>query len=675
MKIVLGKLRISNFKGIVAMVVPFNLETFIFGANGTGKTSIADAWYWLLFGKNSSDEKDFNVKNTVQTDLNEMDHEVEGVLYIDGEETKLRHVYREKWQKKKGQEHKTYTGNENEYYWNDVPCQLKDWNARIEKILNAETFKKITHPGYFNSIPWQKRRETLIEMAGPVSDREICGDDKQLIKLLESMGKKTVKEYRAELSARKKKLKEDIEHIPARIDELKRSLPEEEPNFDAIQAQLNKAASDLNEIDQVLSNKTAAQKKWNDEQSAIQKEIHKLNRQFADLQNKLRIELENQDRSAMADMNAVKARVANMETSITQLQKDKAEAETRIKTYTENLDRLRNEWKEINGRKFDYPEFVFDESENVCPHCKQPLPEKDINTRKETLLTNYNEDKKKKLVAFNKAKERDLADNNTAGQKTKANKTEVEGFLLQITEAIEKKQSELKEANESLASLQAQYTTPAPIEDRLAEVLNNNKEALSIQAALKAQHALVKEEPAEDNTEAKNKKAQLSTLITELNQRLGLKDTIVNTKVRIEKLGEDEKHYSQQLATAEGEEMLLLRFEKARMERINERVNGMFKYVKFKLFETNINGGEEPCCETMLNGVPYSDLNTAGRIKAGIDIINALSNHYNVYAPIFLDNRESVTEIPETESQVISLVVSPEDKKLRFASVKMSEAV
>lgn len=676
MNIILKQLRISNFKGITAAVYNFALETFIYGANGTGKTTIADAWYWLLFGMNSADEKIFGIKNTVQTELNEMDHEVEAILLIDGEETKLRHVYREKWQKKKGQSHKTYTGNENDYFWNDVPCQLKEWTARIEKILSADTFKKITHPAYFcSTIPWQKRRETLIEMAGDISDREIVGNDANLIKLLESMGKKTIKDYRAELSARKKKLKENLDDIPARIDELKRSLPAEEPDFDALELQIKQAAADLNEIDVQLSSKTAAQKKWQDEQSAIQREIHSLNRKYADLQNKLRIELENKDRTAGADIEAVQARINNQQASIAQLGKDKADAESRIKQYDETLVKLRAEWKEINGRKFEYDEFTYDESENTCPHCKQPLPEADINTRKQTLRQNYDEARQRSLVAFNKTRERELADNKAAGLKATSSKTEVEGFLKQISDSINKKQAEIDEANQSLASLKAQYTAPAPIEERMAEVLKNNKEALSIQTALKAQQALIKEEPTEDNTAAKERKSQLTTLLSDLNKQMGLKDTIANTKVRIEKLGEDEKAYSQQLADAEREESLLLRFEKLRMEKINEQVNGLFKFVTFKLFDTTIEGGEVPCCETMLHGVPFSDLNTAGRITAGIDVINALSSHYKVFAPIFLDNRESVTDIPDTESQVISLVVSPKDKKLRIEQMKMEEAV
>lgn len=672
MKIILQKLRISNFKGITAAVFNFDHETNVYGANGTGKTTIADAWYWLLFGKNSSDEKDFNVKNTVQTELNEMDHEIEGTLFIDGEETILRHVYREIWRKKTGDAHKTYVGNENEYYWNGVPCKLKDWNARIEKILSADTFKKITHPGYFNTIAWQNRRETLIQMAGAISDREIIGDDPELNKLMESMGKKTIAEYRSELSARKTKLKDDLKHIPARIDELKRSLPEKEPDFDALQIQINKAAADLNEIDLQLSSKTAAQKKWQDEQSAVQREIHSLNRKYADLQNRLRIELQNQDRNASADIDTAEMRISNLQTSITQLEKDKADAQRRIDTYIATLQQLRDSWKEINARKFEYPEFVFDEADTVCPHCKQALPAADVTTRKQTLSANHNADREKSLVAFNKTKERELADNNATGQKTKTHKEEVEGFLKQITDSIEKKQADIKEAEASLALLKKQYTAPAPIEDRLVEVLKNNKEALSIKAAIEAQTALIKEEQAEDNSEVKARKTQLTTLLSGLNQQLGQRDHIANTKVRIEKLGEDEKFYSQKLATAEGEEYQLLRFEKLRIERINERVNGMFKYVTFKLFDTNIDGTENQCCETMLNGVPYSDLNTAGRMKAGIDVINALSKHYNVYAPIFLDNRESVTAIPATESQVINFIVSPEDTKLRIEAREMA---
>ena len=87
----------------------------------------------------------------------------------------------------------------------------------------------------------------------------------------------------------------------------------------------------------------------------------------------------------------------------------------------------------------------------------------------------------------------------------------------------------------------------------------------------------------------------------------------------------------------------------------------------FRLFETQINGAEIPSCTALVNGVPFSDANTASKINAGVDIINTLSNHYGVNAPVFIDNRESVVKLIESESQIINLIVSEKDKDLRVA--------
>lgn len=108
-------------------------------------------------------------------------------------------------------------------------------------------------------------------------------------------------------------------------------------------------------------------------------------------------------------------------------------------------------------------------------------------------------------------------------------------------------------------------------------------------------------------------------------------------------------------------------FIKLKIDTIEGKINSKFSYVKFKLFETQINGGQVETCEALINGVPFSDANTASKINAGVDIINTLCEFYKVSAPIFLDNRESVSEIIPTDSQIINLIVSAGDKKLRVA--------
>lgn len=64
----------------------------------------------------------------------------------------------------------------------------------------------------------------------------------------------------------------------------------------------------------------------------------------------------------------------------------------------------------------------------------------------------------------------------------------------------------------------------------------------------------------------------------------------------------------------------------------------------------------------MVNGVPYSVLNNAMRINAGIDIINTLCKFHKVYAPIIIDNAESVNLLHESQSQTIRLVVTTDSK-------------
>jgi hypothetical protein len=99
---------------------------------------------------------------------------------------------------------------------------------------------------------------------------------------------------------------------------------------------------------------------------------------------------------------------------------------------------------------------------------------------------------------------------------------------------------------------------------------------------------------------------------------------------------------------------------------VSERINSKFKLAKFKMFETQINGGITETCEAVFDGVPYSDLNQAMKVNIGIDVINTLSAHYNINAPVFVDNAESVTALEKMQSQVIRLIVSEKHKKLEW---------
>ena len=65
-----------------------------------------------------------------------------------------------------------------------------------------------------------------------------------------------------------------------------------------------------------------------------------------------------------------------------------------------------------------------------------------------------------------------------------------------------------------------------------------------------------------------------------------------------------------------------------------------------------------PTCVLTMHGVPYQDLSNSEKINAGIDLINAMAKFNDTYAPIVVDNAESINEVLPSDSQQILLVVS-----------------
>ena len=138
--------------------------------------------------------------------------------------------------------------------------------------------------------------------------------------------------------------------------------------------------------------------------------------------------------------------------------------------------------------------------------------------------------------------------------------------------------------------------------------------------------------------------------------KLSVRDRVKTIKERIIELEDNYRKGAQELADLER-----IEFSKAKTEAVENRINGMFSFVKFKMYEQQINGGEVETCEATANGIPYSSQNNAMKINMGIDIINAICKYVGITAPIIVDNAESVNEIIPTQSQLIKLVVSDKE--------------
>jgi DNA repair protein SbcC/Rad50 len=170
---------------------------------------------------------------------------------------------------------------------------------------------------------------------------------------------------------------------------------------------------------------------------------------------------------------------------------------------------------------------------------------------------------------------------------------------------------------------------------------------------------------SKDNTELKVKKKELQDKLEAINKQLGSKDNNEKLKTRMEELEAEEKQLNVKIAELEGQLYLGEEFIRTKVELLEGEINKKFNgAVAFKLFNQQVNGGLNECCEALVNGVPFGDVNTAGQLNAGLSIIKTLTEHYGVSAPIFIDNRESVNTLIDFEGQVINLKVS-KDKELK----------
>ena len=198
MKITLKSLKLTNFKGARNVQIDFSENvTNIYGRNRAGKTTLFDAFTWVLFGKDHSNKKDFEIKTVDEKEevIPKIDHEVEAVLKTDDREVSLKSVLREKWTTKKGSTEPVFTGHETIYFFDNVPMKQEEYRKKISKIIDESLFKLITNPYYFNELKQQDRRNILLEMVSHKTDFELAGeyDFKELAVML---GNKTAYEIK-----------------------------------------------------------------------------------------------------------------------------------------------------------------------------------------------------------------------------------------------------------------------------------------------------------------------------------------------------------------------------------------------------------------------------------------------------------------------------------------------
>ena len=679
MKIKLLKMRIQNFKGCKDREITFGDRTDIKGANATGKTTVFDAFTWLLFGKDSLGSAKFDIR-PLDADgnmINNLEISVEASIRVDDEEYSLKKTQKQVWRKKRGTDTTEFQGNVNEFEINGYPKSEKEFKAFIAGIIDENIFNLVTNPNAFNALPWKEQREILMKFVGVMSDAEIAltyGDKYSL--LIPELKIASTDDILKKYTKAKNTLNKQTTEIPARIDELSKQMVT--VDVGALEVQKAAKQAELKRVEDSLSGGDSTRQKINDLNGQIMDEKLRI----SGIQNDANSELDEKRRSARKLVNDADDKVTRTEREILDaeyLKSDYIKARDRAEA---DKTRYAEEWKEWKKKVF--PEFVplddyveplpLTDKDLTCPTCGQALPE-DVRKQRiadhekicEKAKSDYEDrceehrmDYDTKKIMFSEQRKKAMDEITVKGQKAADN---VRAYQKQIDEQdkeisalklrLESEKSELSKAKKDLDDIPAY----AEISDN-ADYIKAQESIQSLEAQIEE---LRKETP--DNTEAEARRDAIRDEISDIEAQIKAAD---NTKVkeRIAELEEEQKSIGQKIAEQEQMIDLTESFIRAKMNMISEKINEKFKVVRFSLFENQINGGLKETCECTVNGVPYSSLNNGHRIIAGIDIIRSLSELYGVSAPVFIDNSEAIStgNFPEMDTQIIHLIVTDDNE-------------
>lgn len=645
----LVKLTLLNFKGIRN----FTLDTHgdnanVYGDNGTGKTTLFDSLQWLLFGKDSTG-KECSVKPLREdgSEIHHLDTEVEGIFELDGRTVTLKKVFHEKWTKKRGSATQEFSGHTTDYAIDGVPRPKKEYDSFIAGIANENVFRLVTNPAYFNEqLEWQDRRKILMTICGDISDTDVIAADPELAELPHILQGQSLEDRRKVIQARQTAINKELKEIPARIDEVQRGLPDVN-GIGARTAIETEIASLKKQRDTKQAEIIRVQN--GGEVAEQQNQLREVEGRIIDIQNKYRADTQDRNLAKKAKVQELTMRARQGNAAITERQQMIERNQNEIKNNMANCDSLRADWYDVSKKEFAY------QGETVCPTCGQDLPADQIEQARE-----------KALADFNLKKSQQLENINRTGKTTKQATEALEAKNATLTDEIAKLTDEKNRIEQEAAALQAEIDNATPQDHEALESRADYK------AAMKEKGNILKhidDLKAQAQTVLQGIRDEVNVLSQDISARehnLSLLDARKNSLDRITELETQEKTLAAEYETLQGQLYVTDQFVKDKVKLLESKINAKFKMARFKLFDTQVNGGLVECCKTTYKGVPYgSGLNNAARINVGLDIINTLSEYYGFTAPIFVDNAEAVTELTSTDSQVIRLVVSGKDKPLR----------
>ncbi|SET71110.1 AAA family ATPase [Enterocloster clostridioformis] len=658
----------ENFKKLNRTVEFGEKKTQIFAMNRTGKSSMADGIFWVLFGKSStgkSEGKEFHPRpyDSLGIDVDHVDVVAELVLLVDGVEVVLRKTQRQNWVRKRGTTTEVHEGDKNIYAWNNVEISETEFKRRITDIVSEKNFMLITDPTAFFRLSKQEKLDLILSLIANVTEEQIlmeAGGFDELLKFVRD-GKK-LEEVKATSKRSISDMTKERDQISAFINERRKDIVD--IDVSDMELQRNVINEKIAEIDQKIEDSTAAVTEYDEKsKNIIELKMKKseterianesLVQQKRDIQKRID-EAEDDLRKAIQHQKIGELEIQRLNRIVESNKTLRAELAKKVET---------EEAKTFS--EYVEPEPLSSDA-LVCPTCGQDLPE---------------ELKQRKIECFEKDKKLHWEKYEADKGKFEADQSELLDKICQegkaCVEKINKAKEDLETAKNFLESAKADKITANADKTKAMEELaalpeqvdlsnNQEYEALCMEIQAKEEALRNMNTGADYRTQLRDEKTEWETQLAEVNQKFAAVDKSDEAKDRVAELEKQFKDKVQLIADQERILMMCEEFQTAKDNYLTEEVNKHFENVRFQLFRQQKNGGVERVCDVYTkDGSPYGDNTTSGAEKLimGLEVINVLSGIIGVSAPVIIDNAEKVSEgnMPEIDTQMIMLSVSNDE--------------
>lgn len=666
-QIIIDKICLRYFKGVENKEISLGDHVSVIkGRNGIGKSTIADAISWVLFGTNQAGATKFGIKTKDKDgkEIEDVAHSVEISLSVLDEEGGMMCYVLTRTLTETRKDDGSVTNNYT-YKVNGEVETAGDFKKTVDDICPEEVFRLCSSPYSFTQMDWSEQRKRLNEMFGVPSVEDVTGGDKKYDVIKELLEKEDIDKVLKHLNYKRKEVQKSLDEVPVRLEALKNVLPKTE---------------DWADIEKRIKEK-------GQEIAATRKSLNTIDNGGADLirkqQNISTLNLDHKRKRIMEESaqrklgeiiktnaeakTACKKAVAEAEQNIEDLKQKLKSFDRALEKCDARMNELdaanadgKEKWKLIKARTWEW-----NEDDAFCPICKQALPENQVQKimeeSKKAFLNSQAADLKKLGDDAARIKEEvKKCEENTEYFKTQQKATQTQ---------LDKAEAELIEARKALEEQTKKEEDKVSVETLLAD----KPEYKQVCDRIKKIEA-EQENPADEgmSEEDKKLKADLEKKLKDLESerevlasRLAVKAQWEKVNAQIVGLQEDRAQWKEQIDGLDEKIKAASDFQKRSCEVLEENVNRRFKLVKWKMFRRQLDGTEKPWCECSVDGVPYSDLNTAAKINAGLDITNVLKRHYEVDVPCVIDNAETVLEPLYDGGQQIRLTVT-EDEEMRI---------